>query len=208
MGGAWRTWCDNQLPLQVQGESQESIQIGSTNAGTATVTVYLLRYGQLGDGFTKAVIAQASLRLVFGSSPTPAPAPAPTPTVSPANASWPALPDALVSLASVSNGCGGGEASAESKLGDKSVYRNSNNALGRRYVVNFRLACQVHDAGYSGANVLDPFSGKVVDFYTWSQKQIDDLFLENMRTICDQQVPADAPVALADCKATGGKTSF
>ena len=190
----------------MHGESQASLQIGSTQVGTATITAYLLRSGQLGDGFATAIIAQASLRLVFGTSATPTPAPAPTPAS--ATTSWPPAPDALVSLASVSNGCGGGEASGEPMMGDKSTYRNSNNPLGRRYVVNFRLACQLHDAGYSGAKVVDPLNGGVVDYFGWSQRQVDDKFLADMRKLCDQQVPAEATAVLADCKVTGGKTSW
>ena len=72
-GGAWRTWCYNGLPTHVQGESQASLQISSTKAGTADITAYLLRYGQLSDGFAKAVIVQTSLELVFGSAAAPPP---------------------------------------------------------------------------------------------------------------------------------------
>jgi hypothetical protein len=126
----------------------------------------------------------------------------------PAKDAWPPLPDALVSLASVSNGCGGGTASTDPRWGDTSTYLDSNNPLGTRYTVNFREACNNHDAGYSGAKVRDAMSGKVIDFFTWTQKQVDDKFLAEMRTLCDQQIPATAPVALADCKARGGKTSL
>ena len=72
-GGAWRTWCYNGLPTHVQGESQASLQISSTQSGTAEITAYLLRYGQLSEGFAKSVIVQTSLRLVFGASPAPPP---------------------------------------------------------------------------------------------------------------------------------------
>lgn len=79
---------------------------------------------------------------------TPCPAAAPQP--------WPALPDALVPIGSVSNGCGGGKASAQGKFGDSSTYRDSNiNPAARSYTVNFREACKLHDAGYSGAKVRD-----------------------------------------------------
>jgi hypothetical protein len=127
----------------------------------------------------------------------------------PVAAAWPKLPDALVSLASVSNGCGGGVASQTAQFGDTSTYLNSNNPLGTRYVVSFRQACNVHDAGYSGAKVHDPFSGDVIDFFGWSQKRIDDKFLTDMRTLCEGHLAhRSAPVALADCKARGGKTSW
>lgn len=122
---------------------------------------------------------------------------------------WPALPDALVSLESVSNGCGGGVASNERRLGDTSTYLNSNNPFGKRYVVNFRLACNLHDAGYSGAKVRDPIDGGIIDYFGWSQKGVDDKFLRDMRRLCDQAFAGTgATVALADCRGRGGKTSF
>ena len=122
---------------------------------------------------------------------------------------WPDLPDALVSLASVANGCGGGVASTAQRFGDTSTFLNSNNPLGTRYTVNFREACNMHDAGYSGAKVHDSFAGgAIVDFLGWSQLKVDGKFLRDMRSLCDSQIPASAPVARADCRASGGKTSF
>ena len=74
-GGAWRTWCQSSLPMTEHGEGPASIQIGSTRAGTATITAYLLRYGQLSSSFTSSIIAQTSFDLVFGAAKTPAPKP-------------------------------------------------------------------------------------------------------------------------------------
>jgi hypothetical protein len=125
-----------------------------------------------------------------------------------AGLAWPALPDALVSIESVSNGCGGGTASSAKRIGDTSTYLNSNNPLGPRYTVNFRAACNLHDAGYSGAKVKDALNGGVVDFFAWTQKRVDDKFLADMRQLCVAQIPASASVAVADCKGRGGKTSF
>ncbi len=122
---------------------------------------------------------------------------------------WPALPDALVPIASVSNGCGGGEASAQGKFGDISTYRDSNiNPTAKSYTVNFREACKLHDAGYSGAKVRDALhGGVVVDFFTSTRKAVDDKFLEDMILICERTIPASAATALANCKATGGNFS-
>ena len=121
---------------------------------------------------------------------------------------WPALPDALVSIASVSNGCGGGTASSAKRIGDTSTYLNSNNPLGTRYTVNFREACNLHDAGYSGAKVHDAINGGTIDYFTWTQARVDGKFLADMRLLCERQIPAAATVAIADCKGHGGKTSF
>ncbi len=121
---------------------------------------------------------------------------------------WPALPDALVSIASVSNGCGGGTASSAKRVGDTSTYLDSNNPLGTRYTVNFREACNLHDAGYSGAKVHDAINGGTIDYFTWTQARVDGKFLADMRLLCERQIPASATVAIADCKGHGGKTSF
>jgi hypothetical protein len=122
---------------------------------------------------------------------------------------WPALPDALVPIGSVSNGCGGGEASAQGKFGDISTYRDSNiNPTARSYAVNFREACKLHDAGYSGAKVRDALhGGAVVDFFTWTKERVDKKFLDDMILICERTIPASAVTALANCKATGGNFS-
>lgn len=125
-----------------------------------------------------------------------------------AGLAWPALPDALVSIESVSNGCGGGVASSAKRIGDTSTYLNSNNPLGTRYTVNFRAACNLHDAGYSGAKVKDTLNGGIVDHFTWTQKRVDDKFLADMQQLCVAQIPAAASVAISDCKGRGGKTSF
>jgi len=119
---------------------------------------------------------------------------------------WPAPPDALVSLESVSNGCGGGEAGAQGKFGDTSTFLDSNiNPAAASYTVNFREACKLHDAGYSGAKVRDPLHARVVvDFLTWTKDQVDQKFLEDMILICERTIPASAATALANCKAIGG----
>jgi hypothetical protein len=134
-----------------------------------------------------------------GVKPTTAPTPAPTPTQP-----WPALPDALVTLDSVSNGCGGGDASTDPKLGDTSTYYEG----GQTIYVDFREACKIHDAGYSGAKVADPFQGgEVVDFFDSSQLSVDTRFLTYMRLICEEQVPAWATQAMQECKGTGATLS-
>lgn len=137
--------------------------------------------------------------------------PAPVTTITtPGKMAWPALPDAAVPLASVSNGCGGGEASLQGNFGDTSTYKDSNvNPTARSYTVNFREACKLHDAGYSGARVRDALhGGVVVDFFTWTRKAVDKKFLEDMVLICERTIPASAATALANCKATGGNASF
>jgi len=117
-----------------------------------------------------------------------------------------------VPIASVSNGCGGaGWASfvkAQNYLGNTSVYRDSNkNPLAAKYTVDFTEACNLHDAGYAGAVVYDKINKRVVDYRKWSRADVDKKFLEDMRTLCRQRIPASAKVALDNCLWWGGWTS-
>ena len=127
---------------------------------------------------------------------------------------WPRLPDALVPLVAVSNGCGGGAAGNDPKLGDDSEFVDSEIPFAdvsswnraKKYRVNFREACKQHDAGYSGAKVREMAlnGGKVIDYFTWTRAEIDKKFLVDMRKLCDAQIPATATVARTNCKQNGG----
>lgn len=118
---------------------------------------------------------------------------------------WPPLPSALVPIASVANGCGPplGKAS-DPRWGDTSTYDDPSG----QFVVNFREACNLHDAGYTAAKVRDKINGGIIDYFTWAQKPVDDKFLKDMRKICATQTPALPPVALAACKGRGSTLSF
>lgn len=109
----------------------------------------------------------------------------------------------------VSNGCGGGGWDAlvatQNYFGNTHTYWQS---LARSYTVNFEPACNVHDAAYGGHTVVDPLTGKIVDFRTWSRPHIDRKFLGDMRKLCDRQIPANAPVAREKCYSTGGSLSI
>ena len=119
-----------------------------------------------------------------------------------------------VPIASVSNGCGGAGwdslVAIQNYLGNSSVYRNSNiNPLAKAYRVNFRDACNLHDAGYSGAIVKDKLhAGKIVDFRGWSRAAVDDKFLRDMQLLCRRAIPAKAKVARRNCQGRGGHGSF
>jgi hypothetical protein len=127
---------------------------------------------------------------------------------------WPPLPNALVSIESVSNGCGGGDAGTDPKNGDESAFVDSeipfadNIEWGKafKYNVSFREACMQHDAAYSHAKVKEMAlnGGKVIDYFTWTKEKIDDKFLEDMIKICDASIPKTAKIALNNCKNNGG----
>jgi hypothetical protein len=119
-------------------------------------------------------------------------------------------PPGWVAIESVANGCGPGKASAEPSPADASQFSNldSLNPIDRAFEaveVNFRAACELHDAGYSGALVWDKINGQFIDFRDakWTRAAVDQKFKEDMEKLCVEQVPADAPLALERCK-TGG----
>jgi hypothetical protein len=81
----------------------------------------------------------------------------------------------------VSNGCGGAQygetaESVQNWLLDTKVYGGE--------TVNFRMACNLHDAGYGGATVADPFLKRVVDYRTWTRLQVDEKFRQDLSTLC------------------------
>ena len=110
--------------------------------------------------------------------------------------------DALVALEAVSNGCGPGRAaSSRPRPADVSSYG--------RFKVNFRPACDLHDAGYAGAAVADPINGGYVDSFDWTREQVDAKLLADERKLCGEQISSghsDAQRALKMC--VGDTRSF
>lgn len=120
----------------------------------------------------------------------------------------------IVALEDLANGCGGdlGELALgiQNYLGNTSVYTNSRvNPLAKRYRVNFKPACDLHDAGYEGVAVTDMINGGLItDYSTMSRRQVDLKFLRDMQKICKRQIPKKAKLARRKCMGTGGLTSF
>ena len=71
----------------------------------------------------------------------------------------------------------------------------------RFFSVNFRTACDMHDAGYEGGFVFDPATGVPVDTSRQSRLTIDLKFLNDLKTLCNRTIPWDAPAALVSCSA-------
>ena len=120
----------------------------------------------------------------------------------------------LVPISSVSNGCGGGSwdtvVAAQNYVGNTSKFADSNvNPLARSYPVNFKDACDLHDACYSGAVVRDKLNGgSIADFRNFSRAACDTKFLADMRWQCTRQIPGTSRTALANCQSTGGNVSI
>lgn len=134
------------------------------------------------------------------SAANPVASPAPKPALKPV----PGPRAQPVALESVSNGCGGGEVSNNPRFLDEVTFFGPN-PIGDRFKVRFRQACNIHDAGYGGYKITDPLHGnKVVDFRTWTRKQIDGKFRADLKLLCDQQLPKEtlaASVAKKSCYA-------
>ena len=166
-----------------------------TRRARILVTSVYLDGAVYNDGYVDDI----SLTLQLG-PPAPAPPPATTPKPVP--------------IESVSNGCGGAGwgdtlVRVQNYLGNTSRYADSNiNPLARTYPVNFKDACDLHDAGYAGAIVRDKLNGgRIVDFRTWSRERVDKKFLEDMRYLCKRQSPGTALTARKNCQSTGGNAS-
>jgi hypothetical protein len=67
------------------------------------------------------------------------------------------------------------------------------------FIVNFRPACDMHDAGYDGGIVFDPVNGGVVDTRGLSRSTIDNRFYGDLITSCNRQIGWNAPAARAQC---------
>jgi Prokaryotic phospholipase A2 len=67
------------------------------------------------------------------------------------------------------------------------------------FVVNFRPACDMHDAGYSGGIVFDPVNGGIVDTRGLSRVMIDNRFYNDLITLCNRQIGGNAFVARSLC---------
>jgi hypothetical protein len=113
-----------------------------------------------------------------------------------------------VPIERVSNGCGGGEWDvlvwAQNHFGNVHKVFNSPWPGARAYIVNFKDACDLHDAGYGGHTVADEINGRTIDYRTWTRHEVDVKFRDDMRLLCEREIPASAPTALAYCKGNGG----
>lgn len=120
--------------------------------------------------------------------------------------------DVLVPIKNVSNQCGGAGWDAvvafENWVGNSSDFYD--NKLGESFTVDFRDACNIHDAGYGGATVRDILAGKrgnrpIVNFRKWSRRDVDDKFQADMKKICLRDIPKRAPLARYSCLTGTGR---
>jgi hypothetical protein len=113
-------------------------------------------------------------------------------------------PPGWIAIEDVSNGCGAGAASIEPGLqnwvGDSATFSDGN-PFDPSFTVNFREACNLHDAAYSGAHVWDGINGEFKDFRGMTRRQADDKLQTDMDVLCDEQIPAQWEKTRASCKA-------
>ncbi len=113
-----------------------------------------------------------------------------------------------VPLKSVSNGCG--PASLSNNFTNLSTFADN---AGNSFTVNFRPACDLHDAGYAGAIIVDTLNTPrhVVNFRNWTRKEVDTKFLKDLQLICRRTISTRTPNLLRKCLrspkgASGGYT--
>jgi hypothetical protein len=105
----------------------------------------------------------------------------------------------------LANGCGPGwtrpvdEANDGTRFADEHVFRDARDLVfnddARFYYVNFRAACDLHDVGYAGCGpqnpgacryfIYDQINQQVIDYSTWSRKDVDDKLLADAQRLCD-----------------------
>lgn len=113
-----------------------------------------------------------------------------------------------VPITYASNGCGGAATKFEkvntavlfafNLLLNKRTYVDKNTK--GKYTVDVSLACNNHDAGYSGVTIKDQISGKVTDFRTFTRAQVDNKFKSDIAKLCSFAIPKSASDALRQCQ--------
>jgi hypothetical protein len=118
-------------------------------------------------------------------------------------------PPGWVAIETVSNGCGPGKADAEpgviNSVTDSSTFFDPLHPLQPRYEVNFRDACNLHDAAFSGALVWDKINGKFIDYRTWTKTEIAAKFAADMERLCEAHIPDQHARTLEICKGGLGR---
>jgi len=87
-----------------------------------------------------------------------------------------------VPIAYVSNGCGG--MTPSDWVNKKEIQMLDTQDLGSGITVNFRNACNFHDAAYKGLTVKNPTTGKVESTRHWTRKIVDDRFKQEILMVC------------------------
>ncbi len=113
---------------------------------------------------------------------------------------WLSLQVSLAALPDTANGCGG--AQWGEWAGDVQNWALDTQKYGGR-TVNFRAACNQHDAGYAGVTVYDNFIGRIIDFRTWTRARVDEKFQTDLRTLCHKYL-GDHVSARTMSKCTNG----
>lgn len=101
-----------------------------------------------------------------------------------------------VPITLVSNGCGGSAWGDQvvailNWIGDKRTY-------GKK-TVNQRPACNLHDAGYSGATVRKLRSKQLIDYRTMSREEVDQRFASDLASQCRHYLPKKKKALRKEC---------
>lgn len=104
----------------------------------------------------------------------------------------------------VSNGCGGQTGYKKIDQWEKTLL--DERTLGNK-TVDFRPACNAHDAGYSGFTIKNPRTGEVIDYLRYSRNMVDGEFLLDFQKICEKNFPLDGSdvIAAGSCYQWAGR---
>lgn len=101
-----------------------------------------------------------------------------------------------------SNGCGPKWLPGFPFLINHQTFKGKDSTTGvtTKFRVDFKPACDLHDAGYAGALVINRFGASPLDYNTYSKAAVDKKFFYDLCKICDQTIPSSNKEALEKCK--------
>jgi hypothetical protein len=97
-------------------------------------------------------------------------------------------PPGWIAIDKVSDGCG---QKGSIFRAHEQVYKSD--LIGEQLTVDFTTACDLHDAGYSGALVWDGINGHFIDFSDpyWTKERVDEKFKLDLQRLCFKKFPDD-----------------
>jgi hypothetical protein len=101
-----------------------------------------------------------------------------------------------------SNGCGPAWLPGFPLLINQQTFggKDSVSKVNVSFTVNFKRACDLHDAGYAGLFVINRFGASPLDYGTYSKAAVDTKFFYDLCKICDETIPASNAKAREKCK--------
>ena len=101
-----------------------------------------------------------------------------------------------------SNGCGPSWLPGFPFLINQQTFKGKDSITGitTKVKVNFKPACDLHDAGYAGLLVINRFGASPLDYAPYTKAAVDQKFFYDLCKICDATIPGSNKEATEKCK--------